>query len=537
MPLHASTGEPPPGPEARGPGWTRVGAPLALLLAAVFHLFSIFLAPLGATAGTAAAPWTDGAEYLDAAVSLTREGRFAIHLAGESHPPRYPFGFSLLTATALAMGVEPLLAPHRVNQAASLALIALVAAFVWKRVGRLEGSLTALLVATLPAFVVLARSPLSEVTGTLPVVGGAWLLYEYAKGGSLGKAGIGAALLALGVSFRTSNLLLLGFLPAAALGRHGLRPARVGRDLLRLAGAAAAGLLPALIYNTLTFGGPLRTGYGYWIPSRSALSAFQLQFVMPNLGYAWRELTQRESLFTTADLYGAGSYVGPGFVLLTAVAVFQRRSDRVFRWFLLAGVANTLVLTAYFVSDARLLFPLLVLAAPVAAVGLVRGLRLCWPRSRALALGLAGLLVSAVLGWPARGGRPELLALARPTRKPSTAYDVTRQFQRLHGKSPRLLLTDMPPPYLHAALPPGAVVAPLLDDHLFRFSPGVFEFGAPARQRLVSIALASGKSVWVVAHDHDVLDLDESLSPPAGYAWEVVAHDERSGGIARLVPQ
>jgi len=512
-------------------------AVVSILVGLLFFHLSVVRASSAVTAGQAGAPWPDGAEYLDAAVSLARGGACRIHLAGESHPSRYPFGFSLLTAGALVLGVDPAMAPHRANQAAGFALLVLTAAYLWRRKQALEAGSAVLLLATLPAFVILSRSPLSEISGTLLIVAGVWLLYGFSRDGSLVRGGAGAALLALSVCFRTSNLFLFAFIPAASLGRTGCRWRRAWRELVVLAAAAGLGLAPVLAYNLVTFGDPLTTGYDYWVPYWNVSRAFHYRFIAPNLVYDWRELIQQETLFTTANLYGRGSYVGPSFVLLTLISPLGLRVRRRFWCFAAAGLTYFSLMTAFFTSDARLLFPLFVLAAPVAASGLVGVWRRWWKSAKSpVAFAAALLFATAVLGWPA-GGRPDSVDFLWPESPdaPSPAYLVVRQLQRLHEDSPRLVLTDLPPPYVHAVSPPGTIVASLYDDHLFRFNPEAFVFAAPARRRLVGEALAAGRSVWALTHAHDILEIADACPAPAGYTWEVVAREQRTTGIARLV--
>lgn len=518
----------------RGGARPFAGAVLALVGLLVFHLSVIAVAP-AQTVGKAAAPWPDGAEYLDAAVSLAHEGTYRIHLAGESHPPRYPFGYSLLIAGAIAAGVEPEAAPHRVNQIAGLGLLGLVAWPLWRRGRHLESGLAILLLATLPAFIILCRSPLSEISSTLLIVGSLWLLAAYAGGGPVRRGAAGAALLGLTACFRLSNVLLLAFLPAAAAARHGLRWRRPAtREAAILGTAAAAGLLPLLAYNVATFGDLLASGYGYWAPYWDARRAFDSRFLSNNLFYYWRELSEQESTFTTAHLFGHGSYFGPAFAALALGSPLALRA-RPRRWpFAAAGLLYAGAMGFYFFTDARLLFPLMVVAIPVAAIVCVDLWRR--PRRRALALATSCLCAAAVLGWPGAGGRSNTLELLRPASdaRPAAAYQVMRQLRRLHDPDPGLILTELPPPYAHAVLPAGVDVAPLFDDHLFRFNPRVFVYGRDQRRRQIAGALAAGRSVWAVTHARSILDVADGPAP-AGYVWEIVARDRGGGGIARLV--
>ena len=80
--------------------------------------------------------------------------------------------------------------------------------------------------------------------------------------------------------------------------------------------AGLVGLAPLLLYNSSSFGDPLATGYSYWVSEAGGGSTFHPRHLLPNLEYYGRELFQVEEQFTTANLYGNGSYFGPAFALL-----------------------------------------------------------------------------------------------------------------------------------------------------------------------------------------------------------------------------
>ncbi|MDA8018194.1 MAG: hypothetical protein MPN21_12175 [Thermoanaerobaculia bacterium] len=532
-----------------------VGTLLAVLSLLLFWA-TVVSVPENWTVGRAAAPWTDGAEYLDGAVLLARSGEHGIHVAGTTHPSRYPIGFSLIGAALIQLNVEPAWALHRANQLGGLALLLWTVAFWWRRIGPVAAGLAALLLASLPAFIILCRSPLSEIWGTTLAVAGIWWLYAWAGGGSRVQGARGVVLLAGSLWFRTSNLLLLVlFGIVAVIARHGsswrdLTQADHKEKLVDLAWLSGAGILvlaPLWLQNWRTLGHPLTSGYEYWAPYWNWARAFDLKFVTPNLGYYARELVQSEVLFTTANLYGHGSYVGPAWALLTVGAVFGLRLSGRLVWFALAAGCYFATMTAYFFPDARLLFPLLVLAAPASSTGWL-GL---WRRARTrrqesrrrtmprlVASLTTGLVAAAVLGWPAPGNTTfETLRFgAESPPGSSAAYRVTRQLDRIQDPGLRLVLTDAPPPYVHALMPPDTWVAPLTDEHLFRFNPEVFVFGVPERRQLVSKALGEGRSVWALMHAVDVRMVAEMSPPPEGYSWEIVTEDgPTEGGIARLV--
>ena len=522
--------------------------PLILLLAGFgYFSASTIIAPASSTSGQAVQPWPDGAEYLDAAVSLVRGGSYSIHIAGEEHPPRYPFGHSLWIAGALLLGADAGEAPHLANTIAGAILMALIAAIFWRRSQRLEAGLAVLLLATLPAFVILCRSPMSEITSTLIAVLGVYCLYRYARDGQVLSGSAGAFLLGLGLCFRTSSVLLAVFIPAAILARfvpsgirQNLRPAI--RDILLLGLSLGLGWIPALVYSAVTFGHPLATGYGYWSPFWNASTAFDSKFFEPNLIYYWREFAQIETEFTSATTYShglsQGSYFTPAFPLLVLLSLWLLRRHPRLLLFAMAGFGYQLATMFYFFKDARLAFPIMVLAVLLIARALgnlsQRGDGA--PRWRGFKIALAlPLVLATVIGWPASGGGFETLTLLQNGRAPLPASVTMDDFLQLEIPPPGLVLTDMAPPYVHALLPEGTIVAPLNHDHLYRHNPDVFLYQNRQRGQLLQDALTAEQDVWVLVGHRDIFSLAEVLAPPEGLAWEVVSSSGVVGGIARLV--
>ena len=523
---------------------------LLLIASGLYFYASVWRAPAALTDGSGAVPWPDGAEYLGAAVSLARDGEYRIHLAGESHPPRYPFGYSLLVAAFLRAGVETLAAPHRASQVAGLVLLVLVGGALWGRGRPVAAGLAVALLATTPAFVILSRAPLSETAGAVPVLAGLICLYAWARRGADSTpwlAAGGAALLGASVAFRTANLLFLAFLPAAVFvaSRRTSRPGAVGfrARVLRmswtsvpLALGAGLGSAPALVYNVAAFGRPWATGYGYWVPYWDASRAFRVAKVPRNLEYYWSDILSREVRFTSADLYGTGTYYGPalaGLLLLGSWWLWEKSLLP----FVAAGSLYLASMLSYFATDGRLIFPAVVLAVPVAAVGLCE-VGKAGGRGSTMALLAGGMLwASAVVGWPDTTGSSTTRALVtdmerRDVQRPSR---LVRTAGRLALSERSLVLTDLPPPYVTATLSSGIVVAPLRGDHPFRFAPERFHFCDVERRELVERAAEEGRPVWVLAERTDVWRLRSLVPPPGGYVWEVVASVSDDAGVARLV--
>ena len=532
--------------------------------AVVFYL-SVVCVPTALVPGQAGAPWPDGAEYLDMAVHRAHGEGFGIHLAGDLHPARYPPGYPSLLTLALSAGVEPAFAAHRVNAFSGALLVLLVAGAAWRMGGAVAAGLASLLLVTLPAFVILCRSPMSEVASTLVVAVAACLLVSFSTLSRPRRAGgksndwsaaklwlgvLGALLLSLSLTLRTSNALFLPLIPAALatkrLAANSPRDSRLFLEAVLLSLGGLIGLLPLLLYNFSYFESPLATGYSYWVSEAGDGSSFHLRHLLPNLEYYAREFLQAEAQFTTANLYGNGSYFGPAFALLL-LGLLTRSSEARRLWlFVTAGVVYGVAILLYFFTDARLLFPVLVLALPLAASGLVEMVsQERRPNDSAhqptwrVTLPIVGLLclTLAVLGWPSRSGGFELngMLFDDGTRSSSVGEQLIEQFLRLEEPSPQLILTDLPPPVLHARKPEVAAVAPLIDLHLYRWNPAVFSFDGRSRARLVASSLSEGVSVWALLASREVLEIDSLAPPPAGYDWEIVSRYDPVGGIARLV--
>lgn len=122
-------------------------------------------------------------------MSLHEGFGYRIQLAGELHPPRYPFGYSVSMLPLLWLGVEPVLAPFWVNRVAALALLLQVFFILRAFGGPLAAGLGVLLTATLPAYIILAlRQTRVDQIPQLPP-GYEWKsFYSNAAGGSLAQA-------------------------------------------------------------------------------------------------------------------------------------------------------------------------------------------------------------------------------------------------------------------------------------------------------------------------------------------------------------
>ena len=496
-----------------------------LLLAAALAVFVLTQLPLDphTTIYSSLAPWPDAAEYVDGAVHLADTGRFAIHVAGREMPPRYPPGYSFLLAGLIKAGFEPLTAPLWLNRAFALViLLGLYLAFA--RAGYpLAGGLAALLMATRTSFVVLTRSPMSEVAAAAFMLGCVWALHRHWGRPKVSLVALGGLALGLSATLRLLHVLFAGLLGLAAF--------RAGRLHWKDGAAAVAafllGLSPVLLYNTATFGSPLETGYSFWIEDVDrGKSGFAFANIPERMADFADELTQSEAGPTTAHLYGAGSYLAPMLVGAILLSLWKLRDDRFVRLTAAAAAAYFAAWFSYYYPEFRLCFPVIVLSVPFVAFAAVR----CWNEHEgllgrsALGLGLALLLA----GLP---GARSTFDLGDMIRTPSLYMIPAPEFatvEFLNSLKPvdSLVLTDMAPPYVHALTSRARIVAPLLDNHDYSHHPENFKFGERERRALINAAQARGASIYAVSARFPLEGLEAR--------WNILWRNELGGGVAVL---
>jgi hypothetical protein len=517
---------------------------LLLILALSIPWFTIGRIDLTRTGAYDLAPWPDGYEYFSGAVSLVRSGSYSLPFAGQQLPPRYPFGYSVLQAATMELGAEPIAAPFIVNLLAVYALVAGVFLGMLCLGEMLGGAVAALTVATLPAVIVLGRSPLSEVSSMAVVLTGFFLLVLGSRRQqSTGLAMLGAILLGLSVCFRLNNCLFgLVFLWVPLMGADS-RKQRF-RRLLKLGVGFLLGASPALLYNAWTFGSPLMTGYHIWVGRWDSLDwLFNIRNVPGNLEVLAGELTRSPAGYHVSDLYGTGTYFGPAFAALAVAGLLFAWRSRVFRPFAAGALLFAAVMAFYYLHDPRMFFPSLVLLAPPIGHAFERIVDYCWReagRLRRLPAGLAGLfLLSAVVGVPGQDGSATLSTLLNVDRleRPARRYQAARGLDETPGSDDALILTDLPPPYVKAVVDGKRVVAPATFRHPYNVDPRFFHFGQEEIEYAIRETLARKGSVILL------LGLDEDASPsvlrvpPDGFGWARQRHASLYGAYWRLVPQ
>ena len=361
-----------------------------------------------------------------------------------------------------------------------------------------EAGLAALLMVTLPAFIVLARSPMSEISSGFLIVLGHYCLFLFLIGRPIWWGFMGASLLGVALWFRLANLMFLSGLILAGAASSGAWKQRLLRGALFV---ATAGLfsLPLILYQYTAFGSPVQTGYEFWFSSFRSLSAtFHPKYIVAHAAYLFDELSPPQTQWSTARLYGEGNYFGPALAALVVLTFWRQRRCRLFWVLTLPGLVFFAVICTYRFQSARLLFPLLLLAIPWIAVSFSETLKRASWVSRLLFW--TPLLLAQLSIFPGRKFDPDFHRYVTPHRLigPAPHYQAVRRFQKIDGTQRALILTDINPAYVHSLLNGDPTVAFLLDDHFYRYSPAVFRYGERERQAQVQKAISKGRRVFAV---------------------------------------
>lgn len=508
-----------------------------LLLSFLLFWATVWRIPLLKTPFLDLAPTPDAPEYLAGALSLHRHQGFRLHFAGESFPPRYPFGYSLLMLPFLALEVDPVRVPFLVNHLAGAALLLLLFGMLWVDGRRIEAGLAALLMVTFPSFLILSRSPMSEVGACLFVLCGYYGLYRYVRGESLGWGLLGASILGLSLCIRVAGLLLATIVLLAPASRKRRAGESQAWPWIALPSSFLAGALPLLIYNWVTFGNVLKTGYGFWVPGAARLgNIFNLENGLRNLNYWSSELIQHETQSGIAGLFGRGSYFGPVFIVLILISGVLLLRNRLLRPFAASGLIFLLMTCLYFYHDARLLFPLFVLCVPVVAVGATRILTGNAPSVFRLAILV--LLLCHVAIYPGTGRDPDIGKYVKTGRLKARApdFELVGRMNEVRDARPALVLTTLDPVYAWIFLKQPVEVAPLERRHEYRFNPRVFRFGGKEARELAKQAARRGTEIYTLVRQSSTSGSHETCPGWKGFRCEVLFRNEDGDGIARLLP-
>ncbi|MEJ7711140.1 MAG: hypothetical protein WKF84_15065 [Pyrinomonadaceae bacterium] len=245
---------------------------MVIVFALIFALLSVFTVEPRSLADQ---PFPDAHELSDAARQLASGNGYVTYVyLNERHPPRSPPGFPLLLTPFVAFGGE---FPASVQRSAKFfaALYVLAAVFAaWRIGGRFAAAIVAAMIGVSP----FARTYASLILSDAFAAGMTVLFIPLLRRLSTRRVALCRTLAGALVAVRLPMVLnlaaLLVVLPSWALRRY-------------LALSASPFVAALGLYNWVTFGSPLRTGYSYWMPELKNFAWSYAVALLPNRDGPW----------------------------------------------------------------------------------------------------------------------------------------------------------------------------------------------------------------------------------------------------------
>ena len=522
---------------------------LLLLCALTFYYCAVLRIDYGKTTLLDLAPHPDATEYFAQAQALRKDGWPSIQIGYEKLPSRYPFGYPVLMLPWLKIlpETDAVMAPFRTSQTMGLLLLLAVFAFYAYLAMPLTGGVAALLLATLPGFFTFCRSSLSDVSATLLIVLAFMFAYLGVKKERRWKIYLSAVFLGLSLNVRLPSLFFAPLLLTMAL-----LPVTGTRTQWFVHCAALAGVFmlaasPVLVFNTIEFHSPLKTGYDFWLPSPDEKHVFfSLRHVPKNAVALWNEFAVRPLGYHTANFFGTGTSFVPAFLLLTCAGLFFVRIDRFVSCAFLAFLAFLGVILShhYLLVDARYYLPLLILSIAVAVLPVTWAAQnLFTGRRIIIALPIFVLCAAACFGYPSRSGYNtrdmdrsqawDALHFTDPPRQ-SIQFVAQRDFARVLSRQPGIVLSDIDPVYLNALLPSSFVAAPIDGKHHYKWSY-TWHYDRPQASALVEQGLQQSLPVYALFTSRNEVAGNQSRLPNVpGYEWRILNNSHGSAAILKL---
>jgi 4-amino-4-deoxy-L-arabinose transferase-like glycosyltransferase len=482
-------------------------------------------------------PYPDAVEYFAQANSILKEGAPTIQIGYDRLPSRYPPGYPVLMIPWLRfLPHNGILAPFRTNQ--TIGLLLLAGSFVlYFAIGRpLAGGLAALLVATQPAFITFSRSSLSDLSGGAVTLLAFALVY-------LGLAWrrrwlIYCAAIVLGLSlcirpqllFMAPLLIAMALFPVTDSWTKWFMHCCLGLVVFVVAAS------PYFILNTLEFGHPLKTGYGFWVPALADKQVpFSLHNVPRQVAMIWSEITASWDQYRVANIFGTGTYVVPAFILLSTFGLAFVRVRRFEISAFLAGIVYFVATVTYGspdiagTVDGRFYMPIFFLLVALAVLPAEWAIRGSF-KSRYSLLGVAvlALFVLSCVGYPSQSGFKPKTGRSQAwdalkygsERGKSPRYDAQKTFARTFKDEPGIVLSDIDPVYLNALLPKPFVAAPVDGSHSYCYSQ-LWHYGKAEAIQLVQSGLGRATPVYALLLPSKDVDQDVKRLPLVdGYSWK-----------------
>jgi hypothetical protein len=494
-------------------------------------------------------PYPDAVEYFAQANSILKEGAPTIQIGYDSLPSRYPPGYPVLMITWLRfLPHNGILAPFRTNQ--TIGLLLLAGSFVlYFAIGRpLAGGLATLLVATQPAFITFSRSSLSDLSGGAVTVLAFALVYLGLAWRRRWLIYCAAIVLGLSLCIRPQLLFMAPLLIAMALFPVTDSWTKWFMHCCLALVVFAVAASPYFILNTLEFGHPLKTGYGFWVPALADKQVpFSLHNVPRQVAMIWSEITASWDQYRVANIFGTGTYVVPAFILLSTVGLAFVRVRRFEISAFLAGIVYFVATVTYGspdiagTVDGRFYMPIFFLLVALAVLPAEWAIRGSF-KSRYSLLGVAvlALFVLSCVGYPSQSGFKPKTGRSQAwdalkygsERGKSPRYDAQKTFARTFKDEPGIVLSDIDPVYLNALLPKPFVAAPVDGSHSYCYSR-LWHYGKAEAIQLVQSGLGRATPIYALLLPSKDVDQDVKRLPlVAGYSWK---RSEKSNTKAVIV--
>jgi hypothetical protein len=293
---------------------------------------------------------------------------------------------------------------------------------------------------------------------------------------------------------------------------------------------------PYFILNTLEFGHPLKTGYGFWVPALADQQVpFSLHNVPRQVAMIWSEITASWDQYRVANIFGTGTYVVPAFILLSTVGLAFVRVRRFEISAFLAGIVYFVATVTYGspdiagTVDGRFYMPIFFLLVALAVLPAEWAIRGSF-KSRYSLLGVAvlALFVLSCVGYPSQSGFKPKTGRSQAwdalkygsERGKSPRYDAQKTFARTFKDEPGIVLSDIDPVYLNALLPKPFVAAPVDGSHSYCYSR-LWHYGKAEAIQLVQSGLGHATSVYALLLPSKNVDQDVKRLPLLdGYSWK-----------------
>jgi hypothetical protein len=502
---------------------------LLLLCALACYFCAVLRLDLHKTAFLDLGPYSDACEYFGQATSLLKTGAPTIQIGYDRLPSRYPPGYPLLMIPWLAsLPHNPVLAPFRTNQTIGLLMLLGCFAFYY-RIGRpLAGGLAAVLLSTQPGFVTYSRSSMSDLSSAAVAALAFALVYLGLRARRRWPIYCSSVVLGLSLLIKVQMLFFSPLLISMAFFFDGKSR---GNWFLHCATVVFVFFLAASFYflfNTWQFGGPLKTGYDFWVPAFTAQAPFSFHNFPRHLAMIWSELTLSRNQFGVANLFGTGSFLWPTFAILAVVGVlFLRPSPFVFSA-LLAEASFCLTTATYSFVDGRFYLSVILLLIPLAVLPVEWAVaRFSNSRYRFLTVGIFILFVLSCAGYPSESGIKSGVArfgawdafLYPGINQRARCYEAEKRFSRAFAGKPGIVLSDIDPVYLNALLPTGFIAAPLDGNHSYCYSQK-WHYETADAVRLVRGAIARDEPVYALLASAPKEKAEiEHLPMIGGYKW------------------